>query len=234
MEQQSNNIPKHVAVIMDGNGRWAKKRGLPRLLGHRAGVEALERTLRAAAEMGVSVLSVYAFSTENWNRPKMEVAGLMELLQRYAKAKVPELKKSGVKVRFCGSRKGVPEGVLNVIDWSESETVACDRITLAVCFNYGGRQEIIDAISAAQQAGTIIRTEDDLRRFLYLPDLPDPDLVIRTSGELRLSNFWLWQSSYSEFYFSDTLWPDFGKEELKKALESYSGRERRYGRVEQL
>ena len=228
------NIPNHIAIIMDGNRRWAKDRHLATAIGHQQGANTLKKIIKYCDKIGVKYLTVYAFSTENWNRPKMEVAGLMELLQRYAKAKVPELKKSGVKVRFCGSRKGVPEEVLNVIDWSESETAACDRITLAVCFNYGGRQEIIDAISAAQQAGTVIRTEDDLRRFLYLPDLPDPDLVIRTSGELRLSNFWLWQSSYSEFYFTDTLWPDFGKEELKKALESYSGRERRYGRVEQL
>jgi len=234
MEQENKKIPRHVAVIMDGNGRWATRRGLPRLLGHRAGIEALERTLRAAAQMGVSVLSVYAFSTENWNRPKLEVAGLMELLQRFAKLKVPELKSSGVRVRFCGSHRGIPTEVLRVIEWSEAETAQCDRITLVVCFNYGGRQEIIDAIAASQSAGVRIEKEEDLRAFLYLPDLPDPDLIVRTSGELRLSNFWLWQGTYSEYYFTDTLWPDFGEEELKKALDSYAGRERRYGRVEQL
>ncbi len=232
MELTNKKIPKHVALIMDGNGRWATRQGLPRLLGHRAGIEALERTLRAAAQMGVSILSVYAFSTENWNRPKLEVAGLMELLQRFAKLKVPELKNSGVRVRFCGSRRGIPAEVLKVIEWSEAETAECDRITLVVCFNYGGRQELLDALTAAQQAGARLETEDDLRAFLYLPDLPDPDLIIRTSGELRLSNFWLWQGAYSEYYFTDTLWPDFGEDELKRALESYAGRERRYGRVE--
>ncbi len=216
---------------MDGNGRWAKKRGLPRLLGHRAGISALERTLRAAGEMGIQYFSVYAFSTENWDRPKLEVTGLMKLLQYYAKKKIPELIKNGVKVRFCGSRRGVPEEVLRIIDWSEKETAACSRITLIVCFNYGGRQEIIDAVRASQTVGGRIESEEDFKKFLYLPDVPDPDLIIRTSGELRISNFWLWEGAYSEYYFTDTLWPDFGAEELKKALDSYAGRERRYGRV---
>ncbi len=227
----SSKLPKHVAIIMDGNGRWAKKRGLPRLLGHRAGISALERTLRAAGEMGIKYFSVYAFSTENWNRPILEVTGLMKLLQYYAKKKIPELVKNGVKVRFCGSRHGVPEEVLKIIDWSEKETAACSRITLIVCFNYGGRQEIIDAVAAAQAAGETITCEKDFAKFLYLPDVPDPDLIIRTSGELRISNFWLWEGAYSEYYFTDIFWPDFGAEELKKALDSYVGRERRYGRV---
>lgn len=233
MTQQNSNVPKHVAVIMDGNGRWAKRRGMPRLFGHRAGVDALERTLKAAAEAGISVLSVYAFSTENWNRPRPEVYGLMDLLQRFARAKVPELVKSGVRVRFCGSRREIPQGALEAIEWSEAQTASCSRITLVVCFNYGGRREILDALAAAREAGVEIETEDDLRRFLYLPDLPDPDLIIRTSGENRLSNFWLWQGSYSELYFTDTLWPDFDAGELNRALESYAGRERRYGRVEE-
>lgn len=231
--QQNGSVPRHVAVIMDGNGRWAKRRGMPRLFGHRAGVEALERTLKAAAAAGISVLSVYAFSTENWNRPLPEVYGLMDLLQRFARAKVPELVKNGVRVRFCGSRRGIPEATLKAIEWSEEQTASCSRITLVVCFNYGGRREILDALAAAREAGVEINTEDDLRRFLYLPDLPDPDLIIRTSGETRLSNFWLWQGSYSELYFTDTLWPDFDAEDLNRALESYAGRERRYGRVEE-
>ncbi len=226
-----SKLPEHVALIMDGNGRWAKKRGLPRLLGHRAGISALERTLRAAGEMGIHYFSVYAFSTENWNRPKLEVTGLMELLRYYAKKKVPELMENGVKVRFCGSRRGIPEDVLKIIEWSERETAHCSRITLIVCFNYGGRQEILDALAAAQEAGEKISSEEDLKKYLYLPDVPDPDLIIRTSGELRISNFWLWEGAYSEYYFTDTLWPDFGGEELKKALDSYAGRERRYGRV---
>ncbi len=231
MGEHPEKLPRHVAIIMDGNGRWAERRGQPRLAGHRAGVEALERTLRAAAELGVEYLSVYAFSTENWRRPKLEVAGLMELLKSYARIKIPELARNGVRVLFCGSRARVPGDVLDVIDRSEAQTARCGKITLVVCFNYGGRQEIIDAISAAREAGVQIRGEEDLRRFLYLPDLPDPDLIVRTSGELRLSNFWLWQGTYSEYYFTETLWPDFGEEDLKKAVESYAGRERRYGRV---
>ncbi|MGI6076081.1 MAG: polyprenyl diphosphate synthase [Pyramidobacter sp.] len=225
------NLPAHVAVIMDGNGRWAKKRGLPRLLGHRAGMAALRRTLQAAGEMGIKYLSVYAFSTENWNRPAAEVSGLMDLLGQYARQELPHLIENGVKVRFCGSRRGVPPSVLEVIDCCESETSACGRMTFIPCFNYGGRQEIIDAVTAAQKAGVAIENENDFRRFLYLPDVPDPDLIIRTSGELRLSNFWLWESSYSEYYFSDVLWPDFGEKELRLAIESYAGRERRYGTV---
>lgn len=224
-------LPEHVAVIMDGNGRWAEKRGLPRLLGHRAGIAALERALRAAGEMGIHYFSVYAFSTENWNRPADEVSGLMELLQYYARRKVPELVESGVKVRFCGSRENVPQSVLRIMDWSENETASCSRINFIVCFNYGGRQEIIDAIKHARKAGVEIENDEDLRKFLYLPDVPDPDLIIRTSGELRLSNFWLWESSYSEYYFTDVLWPDFTENDLKSAIQSYAGRKRRYGRI---
>lgn len=225
------NLPAHVAVIMDGNGRWAKKRGLPRLLGHRAGMAALKRTLRAAAQMGIRYLSVYAFSTENWNRPAAEVAGLMELLRQFARQELPDLVENGVNVRFCGSRKGLSPSVLEVIDRCEAATASCDEITFIPCFNYGGRQEIIDAAEAARKAGVALETEKDFRRFLYLPDVPDPDLIIRTGGELRLSNFWLWESSYSEYCFSDVLWPDFGEREFKLAIESYAGRERRYGAI---
>ncbi len=225
------NLPAHVAVIMDGNGRWAKKRGLPRLLGHRAGMAALKRTLRAAAQMGIRYLSVYAFSTENWNRPAAEVAGLMELLRQFARQELPDLVENGVNVRFCGSRKGLSPSVLEVIDRCEAATASCDEITFIPCFNYGGRQEIIDAAAAARKAGVALETEKDFRRFLYLPDVPDPDLIIRTGGELRLSNFWLWESSYSEYCFSDVLWPDFGEREFKLAIESYAGRERRYGAI---
>ena len=230
METQAN-LPAHVAVIMDGNGRWAKKRGLPRLLGHRAGMAALKRTLRAAAQMGIRYLSVYAFSTENWNRPAAEVAGLMELLRQFARQELPDLVENGVNVRFCGSRKGLSPSVLEVIDRCEAATASCDEITFIPCFNYGGRQEIIDAAAAARKAGVALETEKDFRRFLYLPDVPDPDLIIRTGGELRLSNFWLWESSYSEYCFSDVLWPDFGEREFKLAIESYAGRERRYGAI---
>ena len=223
--------PRHVAIIMDGNGRWAQKRGLPRLMGHRAGVEALDAVLRAAAERGIEYLSVYAFSTENWGRPEAEVSGLMELLQLYAKKKIPELAQNGVRVRFSGSRKGVPQAVLDTLDRCERETAHCARINFIVCFNYGGRREILDAIAKAAECGEEIRTEEDLKKHTYLPDVPDPDLIIRTSGEQRLSNFWLWQCAYSELYFTPTHWPDFGADELEKALEAYANRDRRYGKV---
>ncbi len=225
-------LPVHVAIIMDGNGRWAKKRGLPRLLGHRAGIAALERTVRSAAEAGIRYLSVYAFSTENWNRPQQEVAGLMELLEAYAQQKVHLLIEQGVRIRFCGSPRGVPEKILKIIEWCEETTRDSKKMDLVVCFNYGGRQEILDAIVAAREAGEEIHDEATLRKFLYQPDVPDPDLIIRTSGELRLSNFLLWESSYSEFYFTEILWPDFDAEEFQKALHSFEGRDRRYGLVQ--
>ncbi len=224
-------LPTHVGVIMDGNGRWAQRRGLPRLLGHRAGIAALERVVRAAGEAGIRYLSVYAFSTENWRRPALEVTGLMRLFQFYAQRKVRLLRDHGVRVRFCGSRSGIPGQILEVMNWCEATTQSCRTMDLIVCFNYGGRQEILDAIAAAREAGQEITDEESLRRFLYLPDVPDPDLIVRTSGELRLSNFLLWESSYSELYFTDTLWPDFDAQEFQRALSAFEGRNRRYGMV---
>lgn len=232
MTGETKSLPVHVAIIMDGNGRWARKRFLPRLLGHRAGVRALERTVRAASELGISYLTVYAFSTENWNRPALEVQGLMALFRHSLRRKVEELVLQGVRLLFAGDRRALPADVLELMEWGEKLTANNTGLTLVACLNYGGRQELLHAaegIVSEGKKGPL--TEDDLRRHLYLPQVPDPDLIIRTSGEKRLSNFLIWQGSYSELYFTDTLWPDFDGKELEKALEHYALRERRYGSV---
>ncbi|ADE57006.1 MULTISPECIES: isoprenyl transferase [Aminobacterium] len=224
---------KHIAIIMDGNGRWAKKRHLPRLLGHRAGVKAVERTVRAAADFGIPYLSLYAFSTENWKRPKTEVKGLMSLFRYYINKKVQELVKEDVRLRFAGRTKELPKDIQEIIHEAENETEKGQRLQLIVCLNYGGRQEIVDAVQKLLKDGYKGKvTEETIRSYLYLPDLPDPDLIIRTSGEYRLSNFWLWEGSYSEFYFSSLLWPDFNKEALQEAILSYEKRDRRYGGIQ--
>ena len=223
-------IPTHLAIILDGNGRWAKKRNLPRLMGHRAGLRRLEDMAKIVKRHGVRYFSVYAFSTENWNRPIMEVKGLMSLFRYYVRKKVEELKAEGMKVRFCGRKDKIPEDLLNQMNWAEDYTKDQKLMDFILCINYGGRAEIIDAVNkliASNPKSPV--TEEDLRSYFYLPDVPDPDLIIRTSGELRLSNFWLWESAYSEYYFTDTFWPDFDENELEKALEDYAGRERRYG-----
>lgn len=224
---------KHIAIIMDGNGRWAKKRHLPRLLGHRAGVKAVERTVRAAADFGIPYLSLYAFSTENWKRPQTEVKGLMSLFRYYINKKVLELVKEDVRLRFAGRTKELPKDIQEIIHEAENETEKGQRLQLIVCLNYGGRQEIVDAVQKLLKDGYKGEvTEETIRSHLYLPDLPDPDLIIRTSGEYRLSNFWLWEGSYSEFYFSSLLWPDFNKEALQEAILSYEKRDRRYGGIQ--
>ncbi|WP_286952482.1 MULTISPECIES: isoprenyl transferase [Aminobacterium] len=224
---------KHIAIIMDGNGRWAKKRHLPRLLGHRAGVKAVERTVRAAADFGIPYLSLYAFSTENWKRPQTEVKGLMSLFRYYINKKVLELVKEDVRLRFAGRIKELPKDIQEIIHEAENETEKGQRLQLIVCLNYGGRQEIVDAVQKLLKDGYKGEvTEETIRSHLYLPDLPDPDLIIRTSGEYRLSNFWLWEGSYSEFYFSSLLWPDFNKEALQEAILSYEKRDRRYGGIQ--
>ena len=217
---------------MDGNGRWAKKRFLPRLLGHRAGVKALEKTVRAAWDLGVTHLSVYAFSTENWKRPETEIKGLMSLFRFSIRRKVDEIKRENVRLRFAGRRDNLPPDVSELMDWAEKEAARNTGLTLVACLNYGGRQEILDGVNALllECKGSPV-TEEDLNAKLYLPDVPPPDLIIRTSGEQRLSNFWLWQCAYSEFYFTDVLWPDFGPGDLEKAIDHFSGRERRYGAV---
>ncbi|MCD8233163.1 MAG: di-trans,poly-cis-decaprenylcistransferase [Cloacibacillus porcorum] len=222
---------EHVAIIMDGNGRWAKSRHLPRVMGHHAGVRAVERTVRAAKDLGIPYISLYAFSTENWKRPKGEVLGLMGLFRYYMNSKLNELCKEETRMRFAGDLAALPEDIRQILRNAEEKTEKYTERQLIVCLNYGGRKEIIDAINkiTAQNPKTTV-TEEMLRENLYLPDIPDPDLIIRTSGELRLSNFWLWQSSYSEYYFTDKYWPDFNKEDLEETVKDYYERERRYGK----
>ena len=223
-------LPAHVAVIMDGNGRWAKKRFLPRLLGHKAGVKAIERTVRAADALGIQYVSLYAFSTENWKRPEKEVSGLMSIFRFVLRRKVDEMKRENVRLRFSGFRDGMPQDIVELMEWAEEETKENSGLTLVPCLNYGGRQEILHAVEKLLEDGARPPlTEERFREYLYLPDLPDPDLIVRTSGESRLSNFWLWQSTYSELYFTDTLWPDFDGKELENAVKYFANRERRYG-----
>lgn len=226
------SVPLHVGIIMDGNGRWAQRRGLPRIMGHHAGVRAVERTVRAARDLGIRYVSLYAFSTENWKRPRAEVTGLMGLFRYYIKNKIKALKKEGVRLRFMGRLEDLPEDILEILRHAEEETREGKVIDMIVCLNYGGRQELVDAFNKMRNMDPDQEvTEETVRSCLYLPEVPDPDLIIRTSGELRMSNFLLWQASYSELYFTDTLWPDFGFEPLEEALNSYRGRDRRYGGV---
>ncbi len=220
--------PRYVAVIMDGNGRWASRRKLPAIAGHREGAKALKRTIRAARQAGVLELSVYAFSTENWRRPKAEVDALMEMFGDLIKKEVPELHEQEVRVRFIGRREELPEGIRGRIDWAESLTAGNGAMSLYIAFNYGGRAEIADAARAAAASG-FAGSEEEFSRFLYAPEMNDPELLIRTSGEERLSNFLLWQCAYSELYFSDKLWPDFGPDDLAAAFREFGGRSRRFG-----
>ncbi|MEA4871361.1 MAG: polyprenyl diphosphate synthase [Synergistaceae bacterium] len=226
------NRLNHIGIIMDGNRRWARSRGLPAILGHREGVKAVERTLIAAKELGIPCVSLYAFSTENWKRPKSEVLGLMGLLKYYLKLKLEELNQENARIRFAGNISALSEDIQEILLDAEQKTRNNDSMQLVVCLNYGGRQEILDAVNKMIGDGVSLPvTEDLFRQYLYLPDLPDPDLLIRTSGELRMSNFWLWQGSYSEFYFTDKYWPDFGKPDLEMAIADYYRRERRYGKA---
>ena len=230
--ETGKKVPSHVAVIMDGNGRWALQRGLPRLAGHREGAKAVERVIRAAAASGIEYLSLFAFSTENWRRPKAEIEGLMSLLGSYLRSKKEELVKNRIRMVFSGRIEQLPQDLRQEIDLFERATAPGDLLTVAVCLNYGGRQEIVDAVNGLLKRGFNGEiTEDLITANLYRPEIPDPDLLIRTSGELRISNFLLWGSAYAELYFTDTLWPDFGGEELQKAIDQYSGRERKYGAV---
>jgi undecaprenyl diphosphate synthase len=227
--------PAHVAIIMDGNGRWAKARGLPRIAGHRRGAEAVRRTVSAAAEFGIAYLTLFGFSSENWKRPVDEIDDLMGLLRHYLRGEIAELHRNGVRLRVIGDRARLAPDIVTLIDNAEALTADNPGLRLAVALSYGGRAEIARAarrIAAAVKAGRLAPDAIDETAFaahLLTTDMPDPDLVIRTSGELRLSNFLLWQTAYSELVFTSTLWPDFGKADLEKALHDYHGRERRYG-----
>jgi undecaprenyl diphosphate synthase len=215
---------RYVAIITDGNGRWAKARNLPVVAGHEAGADTVKARLRDAVDLGVKELTVYSFSTENWSRPKEEVDALMEMFSQRIARESPELHDEGVRMRFIGRREGIEAGLVEQMEWAESLTAGNDRIVLFVAFNYGGRAEIVDA-AVRFQGGT----EEEFRALLYAPEMHDPDLIIRTSGERRLSNYLLWQSAYSELVFRDELWPDFTREAFEAALGEFEDRRRRYG-----
>ncbi len=226
-------LPVHVAIIMDGNGRWAKKRNLPRIAGHREGVKRVREIVEESREIGIKYLTLYAFSKENWKRPESEVSFLMKLFIRSAKEQFNDLMKNNVRVKIIGDRIGMPSDVLDMFRWIEEETANNTGLNLLLAINYGGRVEIVNGVKRIIERGI---PSDDLspelfEKYLYTKDIPDPDLVIRTSGEMRISNFLLWQIAYSEFYFTDILWPDFSKEEYKKAIEDYSHRKRRFGGI---
>jgi undecaprenyl diphosphate synthase len=215
---------RYVAIITDGNGRWAQGRGLPVIEGHRAGADVVKARLRDAVELGVEELTVYSFSTENWARPKPEVDGLMAMFAERIDRETPELHEEGVRMRFIGRRDRLDAGLLERMEWAEATTGGNDRITLFVAFDYGGRAEIVDAARTFQG-----ETEDDFRRHLYAPEMHDPDLLIRTSGEQRISNYLLWQCAYSELVFRDELWPDFSREVFEDSLAEFERRQRRFG-----
>ena len=254
-------IPKHIAIIMDGNGRWAKKRGKMRLEGHRAGANSLEKILRHAGNIGVNYLTVYAFSTENWKRPEKEVNGLMDLFAKYLDKEKKTLKKQGVKLLVTGAKENISQKLTKKIEETENYLADCENIVFNIAFNYGGRREIVDAVNKVLQSKILASeqfnnennrlnitekivngfvdkkenlenlkiTEEDFSKFMYRPEIPDPELVIRTSGEFRISNFLLWEIAYSEFYITDVFWPDFDENELDKAILSFNKRDRRYG-----
>ncbi len=231
------NIPNHVAIIMDGNGRWAQSRKLPRLAGHKAGVESLREIIRTSSDIGIHHLTVYAFSTENWKRPEEEVNGLFKLLVLYLEKELKDIHNNNVRLKVIGNLKQLPLNVINKIENAIEKTKDNTGLTFNIALNYGGRDELIHSIKkVAELAGNGEITpesidESVIEKYLYTSDIPDPDLIIRTSGEIRLSNFLLWQSAYSELYFTKTLWPDFDETALFEAIEEYQNRKRRYGGI---
>jgi len=234
---QLKSLPVHVAVIMDGNGRWARKRGLPRLAGHRAGMKSVKTIVNASGQTGIKCLTLYAFSVENWLRPKPEVSGLMKILREYLVKEVDELDAKGVKIITTGRTKDLEANALKILEDSIARTRNNKGLVLNLALSYGGRAELVDAVKKMShdlfahkiQAERI--DEKLIQKYLYHPEVPDPDLIIRTSGESRLSNFLIWQAAYAEYYFTEVLWPDFGEEDLYKALVEYQQRERRFGKV---
>lgn len=233
----TNNNLQHIAVIMDGNGRWAAKRGLPRNAGHKKGAEVVIETAKAVKELGIPYLTIYAFSTENWKRSKQEVDGLMNLLRQYLDGNFEELEKNDVRIRFIGERGMLDADIVSKMENIEKRTISNKSLVLQIALSYGSRQEIVNAVKKAAQkvkSGELAITDIDENEFsqmLYTAEVPDPDLLIRTSGEQRLSNYLLWQLAYTELFFTNTLWPDFNKEELKSIIENYNTRERRYGKA---
>lgn len=227
------NFPMHIAIIMDGNGRWAKARHRPRVFGHQAGVKTVRRIVEDAADIGVKYLTLYSFSTENWTRPQAEIAALFNLLKQYVEDDLETLNRNNVRIRIIGSRKGLRDDLHELIDRVEAVTAQNNEFFLNIAFNYGGRDEILRAVSKASLAGEDVSalTEDSLGKYLDTCDIPEPDLVIRTSGEKRISNFLLWQAAYAEFFFTDVLWPDFSRADLEAAIAEFQSRERRFGNL---
>jgi len=227
IEAGTGQMPRHVAIIMDGNGRWAKKRMLPRAMGHKKGVEAVRNIVRAAGELGMEALSLYAFSSENWKRPEDEISDLMGLMRSFIKSDIDEFTANDVRLKIIGNYKALAPDIVEMLDDALARTAHNSRTTLAVALNYGSQDELVRAAQAAASSGEI--TVETIEAHLDTADMPPLDLVIRTSGEQRLSNFMLWQAAYAEFWFTETLWPDFSKDELARALNEFAGRERRYG-----
>jgi undecaprenyl diphosphate synthase len=232
-DQKLEKVPRHVAIIMDGNGRWAQARGLPRLAGHRAGTENLRPILEAAAEFGIEILTIWAFSTENWRRPEVEVRGLLRILRRMIRRELRELHRQGVRLNHIGQLDRLPESLRAQVREAIELTKENDRIVLNVAFDYGGRAEIVRAVRRIIQEGIPAEAvdEDLLSSYMYTAGQPDPDLIIRTGGELRTSGFMLWQSAYTEYYITPTFWPDFGRQELRQALVEFGHRDRRFGGI---
>lgn len=236
IKPQTGELPRHIAIIMDGNGRWAKNHALPRAEGHRKGAAALKETISAAGRIGIEYLTVYAFSTENWNRSEREISALMGLLRLYLKKEITGLNKNGIRLRVIGERQDLPEDIIKSIESAEALTSSNKKGHLTLALSYGGRQELVSAMQylAKEVSKGNLKPEDiketDISAALYTADIPDPDLIIRSSGEQRLSNFLPWQAAYAEFYFTDTLWPDFNENELKNAVDSFMNRDRRFGK----